>query len=60
MTDKWHGGKGSRYRTVDKEKFSSNWDKIFGNKEDKAEDKDLKFTTADEYMKDRVEEEPSE
>lgn len=29
---KWHGGKGSKQRPVDKEKFDSNWDKIF-NKE---------------------------
>ena len=33
MTVKWHGGKGSQYRPVDKAKFEDNWDKIFGNKE---------------------------
>lgn len=27
------GGKGSNYRPVDKDKFDSNWDKIFGKKE---------------------------
>ena len=30
MTDKWHGGKGSKPRMVDPKKFSDNWDKIFG------------------------------
>ena len=33
MTDKWHGGKGSKPRKVDTEKYSDNWDKIFGKKE---------------------------
>lgn len=44
----WHGGKGSAQRKVDKQKFSDNWDAIFGKKEE--EDKDLKFTTAEEYI----------
>lgn len=44
----WHGGKGSAQRKVDKQKFSDNWDAIFGKK--KEEDKDLKFTTAEEYI----------
>lgn len=26
---KWHGGKGSSYRQVDRSKFDSNWDNIF-------------------------------
>ena len=52
MTGKWHGGKGSKYRPVDKEKFDNNWDRIFGSKKDDPEDRDLKFTTAEEYMKD--------
>lgn len=43
MSDKWHGGKGSRYRPVDKEKYNKNWDNIFGKK-------DLKFATAEEYV----------
>lgn len=30
---KWHGGKGSSPRPVDKAKFDSNWDKIFGKKD---------------------------
>lgn len=50
----WHGGKGSSQRKVDKKKFSDNWDKIFGKKEEKKE-KDLKFTTAEEYMNDVTE-----
>lgn len=27
-------GKGSTYREVDKDKFSENWDRIFGKKEE--------------------------
>lgn len=27
---KWHGGKGSSPRPIDKNKFDSNWDAIFG------------------------------
>lgn len=27
---KWHGGKGSRFRSVDRDKFENNWDNIFG------------------------------
>jgi len=30
----WHGGKGSAQRKVDKQKFSDNWDAIFGKKND--------------------------
>lgn len=30
MTNKWHGGKGSTQRPVDKQKFDANWDEIFG------------------------------
>lgn len=33
MSDKWHGGKGSKQRPVDKKKFDDNWDKIFGSKQ---------------------------
>ena len=44
MSDKWHGGKGSKTRPVtDQKKFDDNWDKIFGKK-------DLKFTTAGELI----------
>ena len=35
MQGKWHGGKGDKARKVDQDKFSSNWDAIFGKKEDK-------------------------
>lgn len=33
MTDKWHGGKGSRYRKIDKDKYNENWERIFGNRD---------------------------
>jgi len=37
---KWHGGKGSsRRKGSDDEKFKSNWDKIFGKKEEVVHDK---------------------
>ena len=42
----WHGGKGSAQRKVDKQKFSDNWDAIFGKKNDT----DLKFTTAEDFI----------
>ena len=42
----WSGGKGSAQRKVDKQKFSDNWDKIFGKKNDT----DLKFTTAEDFI----------
>ena len=29
-------GKGDGYRPVDREKFSSNWDRIFANKQDRG------------------------
>ena len=29
---KWEGGKGSTPRKVDKDKFESNWERIFGKK----------------------------
>lgn len=32
MSDKWHGGKGSKPRKVDPDKFAANWDKIFNKK----------------------------
>ena len=49
----WHGGKGSAQRKVDKQKFSDNWDAIFGKK--KEEDKDLKFMTAEDYINNTLE-----
>jgi hypothetical protein len=38
MTDRWHGGKGSRYRKIDQKKYNENWERIFGKK--KQEDVD--------------------
>ena len=29
---KWHGGKGSKQRPTDYEKYNDNWDRIFNNK----------------------------
>lgn len=29
---KWHGGKGSVQRPIDKDKFDSGWEKAFGSK----------------------------
>jgi len=32
----WHGGKGSKPRPIeDRQKFESNWDKIFNKEKDK-------------------------
>jgi len=33
MTEKWHGGKGSRYLKVDQDKYNESWDLIFGKKD---------------------------
>ena len=30
MTEKWHGGKGSRYRKVDQTTYNDAWDRVFG------------------------------
>lgn len=35
---KWHGGKGSTPRPVDRKKFESNWDAIFGKKDNKVDE----------------------
>ena len=36
MTQQTHGGKGSKQRPTDQQKYRDNWDAIFGkNKEDK-------------------------
>jgi hypothetical protein len=56
MAGTWHGGKGDKARKVDQAKFSANWDVIFGKKEKKDEDSDLKFMTAEQYV-DGVEDE---
>lgn len=45
MTSQWHGGKGSIARTADKQKYDTNFDKIFNKnkKETKQnESKDAK------------------
>lgn len=34
----WHGGKGSKPRKVDKDKFSENWDTIFRKKDVDTDD----------------------
>mgnify|MGYP003331166988 CR=1 FL=1 len=30
---KWHGGKGSKQRPTDKDKYNENYDRIFGKKD---------------------------
>ena len=35
---KWHGGKGSRDRTKDHDKYNENYERIFGKKKDNEED----------------------
>lgn len=37
-------GKGDGYRPVDREKFSTNWDRIFANKEDRESDSSVKHS----------------
>ena len=32
LMSKWHGGKGSRQRPTDKDKFNEQFDKIFGTR----------------------------
>lgn len=40
MSKEWHGGKGDKPRkTVDQKKYAENWEKIFGNKKEKKEEK---------------------
>jgi len=31
----WHGGKGSRYRPINKEQYDKNYEEIFGKKKNK-------------------------
>ena len=38
----WHGGKGSSPRQVNKDKFDSNWDKIFKGKKDVTTEPNIK------------------
>jgi hypothetical protein len=51
MTDSWHGGKGSRYRKVDQEKYNENWERIFGKKKE-AEESEEEQETEDEAKTD--------
>jgi hypothetical protein len=37
MTNQWHGGKGDKSRTNDREKFESNFDNIFRKTNENAE-----------------------
>ena len=37
MTNQWHGGKGDKARTNDREKFESNFDNIFRKTNENAE-----------------------
>ena len=46
MSEATHGGKGSRPRKVDKEKFESNWDAIFGKKKLPTEKVDSGFKSS--------------
>jgi hypothetical protein len=34
MTDRWHGGKGSKRRPEDRKAYEDNYDKIFGKKDE--------------------------
>ena len=38
MTNQWHGGKGDKSRTNDREKFESNFDNIFRKTNENAEE----------------------
>jgi hypothetical protein len=38
MKGAWHGGKGSRYRAVDQQKYNENWERIFGKKKKPSEE----------------------
>ncbi len=46
MSGQWEGGKGSRQRSVDTQKYNDNYDAIFGKKETKKSDE--KESTKDE------------
>ena len=41
-SEQWHGGKGSKRRSGDQKKYAEAWDRIWGNKDDKAKRKDNK------------------
>jgi len=42
MSDKWHGGKGSRYRKIDQKSYNDNWERIFGKNKEEDKNKKLK------------------
>jgi hypothetical protein len=45
MNNSWHGGKGSKPRPIeDKKQFENNWDKIFGKKPEKQDERKRKPT----------------
>lgn len=57
MKGAWHGGKGSRYRAVDQQKYNENWERIFGKKkkpseEEKSEENEHKASpeTEEDHM----------
>jgi hypothetical protein len=37
MTDRWHGGKGSKRRPEDSKAYEDNYDKIFGKKDGQSD-----------------------
>jgi len=44
----WHGGKGSKSRPVNRQKFADNWDAIFGKKPEVKEE--VSDTTTEEAV----------
>jgi len=51
LTKQWHGGKGSKPRPTDQNKYNDNWDAIFGKKKKKktpTEDKKVINTSIEE------------
>lgn len=48
MTDSWHGGKGSRYRKIDQQKYNENWERIFGKNKKKDEESEEEQETENE------------
>lgn len=51
MTGQWEGGKGSRQRSVDTQKYSDNYDAIFGKKKVENEDETSeKASTAEDKI----------
>jgi len=41
MTEKWHGGKGSKPRPIDKKKYDENYDRIFNKKKENKPSKEI-------------------